>query len=307
MSSLQPTCAAVRRRRSARAAFLAAALACVGWASCALARLVRVDARARVLHAGGVLAAIPACATFPSGRLVVLSGFGLVGGVALACADLLERAAGGAHLAPSGSPARRSLATRSFAWWAGGARLALSPLLFLAVLLSVGQFDTIIARLARALPPDDGGRTRRVVLLTSPDTIFFAYALMTRIFEEPALHYRLLTLAGGSRRVTVRRDGDRTLLVTVDRGAYRRGTELLMRRPDAPMPAGTRVSLTGVTVDVRHALPDGVPDEIAFRFDVPLDSPSLAWRAWDGRTLVPASPPRPGETRVFEAHAPMLR
>jgi hypothetical protein len=293
---------------AAKAAFVGAALACAGLASCALARLWRADPRARFLLAGGVLAAVPSCATFPSGRLLVLSGFGLVGGVALACAGVLERAP---WTASGGEERRGALtgrwsraATRAFVGWAGAARLAISPLALVAVLVSVGQFNALIGRLARALPADDGGRTRRVVLVTSPDTIFVAYALMTRIFEEPTLGYRLLTLAGGARRVTLRRADDRTLLVTVDGGLYRRGTELLMRRPDAPMPAGTRVALTGVAIDVRHALADGVPDEIAFRFDAPLDSPALAWRAWDGRTLVPIAPPRAGETVVLEPHLP---
>lgn len=53
-------------------------------------------------------------------------------------------------------------------------------------------------------------------------------------------------------------------LVHVDEGFYAFGTEILYRRPQDPMPVGTIVRLSDVSVTITHTLEDGVPDEARF-------------------------------------------
>jgi hypothetical protein len=273
---------------AAAAAVVTLAAVVTAWAAVAGARLVRADARARFFAVAAVLGTLPSCATFASARLMVVPGFALFGFVAMVAADRGTRAA------------------RALAAWAAWARLALSVPLFAGALLLMKGFEQRIESLARGVPGAEEPQPARVVVVNSPDAIFMAFVVAHARLADPPARWRALTLASGRRAVRVRRADERTLVVRVDGGLYRGFSELLVRQPDAPMPAGTRVELAGVSIEVLHAMADGVPDEIAFRFDVPLDDPSLVWRAWHGGDLRPFVLPPPGETTTLPGALPPL-
>jgi hypothetical protein len=72
------------------------------------------------------------------------------------------------------------------------------------------------------------------------------------------------------------------------------------------MPEGTRVVLTGVTIEVTRASAEGVPTEAAFHFAGALEGQDLEWVAWEGKTFVPFEVPKVGERRRLEAQTPTL-
>jgi hypothetical protein len=102
-------------------------------------------------------------------------------------------------------------------------------------------------------------------------------------------------MAAGSRAVELLRTDENTVVVRVDRGFYRSGTELLIRAEDSAMPVGTKVALTGVTIEVVATAPDGVPIEASFRFEKSADSDAYLWEQWVGPRLVTVHPPAIGQ------------
>jgi hypothetical protein len=277
-----------------KVAFVGAALLFVAWSATAIVRLWRVDPVARFFVVGALLATAPACATFPSGRLMIVPGWAVIGLVAMAGAGVLEDAAW--------VPARgwgRTL-PRSFALWACGGHLILSPPLLEVGMLQMVVLNRILGRMAADLPLSPEPQVRRFVFVNAPDTVFAPYAVLGRDQNgddtAPArFPARLLTMASGARTVDLRRTDEHTVIVRVESGFYRFGTELLTRDEHVPMPVGTKVVLTDVTVEVLATAPDGVPTEASFRFDESADSDAYLWEQWVGPRLVHVHPPPIGE------------
>jgi hypothetical protein len=275
---------------AARAFFMTCALAVIAAALFAgrhlLARSHPRSKEARFFLVSGIVALVPACSTMPSARLLLISGFGLVGFLAMLAEEQTKAA-------------RRYLA------WAVGVRLLLSPIVFTIhehqMALTSGRVDTFGA----TIPMDPSVEDKRLVLFNAPDAMFAYYMIANRVMrDEPAPH-TLLTLAGGYRDVTVTRTGERTLVVRVAEGFYRRDTDLLFRSLDEVTPVGSQIATTDFTVTTTHALPDGVIDEARYDLREPLESPHWLFMEWHGKALVPATLPAMGETRTLRG-IPML-
>jgi hypothetical protein len=289
---------------AAKVGFVVVALLVLAWSSAAIARLVRSDddgerRTARFFLVSSALAVLPACATFPSARLLLIPGFGLVGLVAMVAGGVLR----GASWVPAGGGARALV--RSFAAWSCGAHVLLSPLAMQVAIEQMPLFDRVIVRLASGVPTDGSAKDKRLVLVNAPDTAFAYYSVVTELEAGKPAPRRMLLVAGGARDVRVVRTGERTFSVHVDQGFYRAGTELLYRGQHDPMPVGTRLSLSDATIEVTHATNDGVPDEATFTFLRPLDE-GYVFRAWDGRSLVPFAIPNVGSAVSFAGRMPDL-
>jgi hypothetical protein len=277
-----------------KVAFVGVALLFVAWSATAVVRLWRADPVARFLVVAALLATVPACATFPSGRLMIVPGWAVLGLVAMVGAGVLD----GAAWVPARG-AGRAL-SRSFALWACGGHLVLSPPLLELGMLQLVVLNRIVRRMAVDIPltPDPG--LKRYVFVNAPDTVFAPYAVLGRDVNgddaAPArFPARLLTMASGARTIDLRRTDEHTVIVRVEGGFYRFGTELLTRAEKAPMPVGTKVLLTDVTIEVLATAPDGVPTEASFRFEESADSDAYLWEQWVGPRLVHVHPPAVGE------------
>lgn len=283
----------------AKIALLTFALLFLAWSSVVLVRLWRESAMARLFLAGSIGALLPACAIFPSARLLVTPSFGLIGLVALVFARMVDDPG---WLVCRGGRLVRALA-RSFAVFTSLGHLVLSPLAMQLTVAQMWLLDNVVHRLARGFPATEPPPSRLVVM-NAPDTVFMAFVLVDAKLAPRPSPDRMLTVAGGQRDLAITRDGERSLLVTQADGFYRTGTELILRKASAPMPEGTRVALDGVTVEVVGTLADGVPHRARFTFESPLDGPHLAFRRWDGRGLVPFTPPPLGETVLIAGRLP---
>ena len=273
---------------------IAVALLFLAWSATAIARLWRSDPVARFFVVGALLATAPSCATFPSGRLMLVAGFGLLGRVAMTGAGVIEDAA----WVPARGWSRRL--PRAFAAWVCGGHLVLSPFVLQLGMIQMVVLNRIIARMGVDLPLAPDPRLKRVVFVNAPDGVFAPYVFLgqnvNRDDTAPArFPARLLTMATGARTVDLRRVDDHTVVVRVEGGFYRFGTELITRDESVPMPVGSKVVLTDVTIEVLATAPDGVPTEASFRFDESVDSDAYLWEQWAGPRLVAMHPPPVGE------------
>lgn len=292
---------------AAKIAFVVGALLFLAWSATAVVRVWRIDPVARFCLAGGVLATLPACATFPSGRLLVVPGFGLIGLVAIIAAGVAD----GASWVPARGWSRRL--ARSFGIWALVGHLFLAPLALQIALQQLVIVNRIIARAGADLPSAPTPTLKRVVFMNAPDTVFAPYFLLGRGAggaggdAAPArLSARLLCIAGGARTVDLQRTDEHTLVAHVSGGFYRTGTELITRSESVPMPVGTTLGLTDVTVEVLETARDGVPTRVAFRFDESADAGAYLWIRWKGSRLVSVRPPAVGERVTIAAQMPQL-
>jgi hypothetical protein len=104
------------------------------------------------------------------------------------------------------------------------------------------------------------------------------------------------TLCAGVHSLEMERTDDRTLVIRPDDSFLRPPYCQVFRDPGVnPMHAGQVVRLTGFEATVVSVSADGRPTEVAFRFDVPLEDPSLRWVTFRGRGYVPFTPPKVGE------------
>lgn len=71
-----------------------------------------------------------------------------------------------------------------------------------------------------------------------------------------------------------------------------------VRGPGYPLRAGDRICLDRMTVEVRAVDGTGLPREVAFEFEVPLEDASLRWLwwDWDRRRYRAFTPPAVGAT-----------
>ena len=274
--------------------FLASAAFFVALAVGALVPALKDDRGARTLVLGGVLAVLPACATMPGSRLLTLPSMGLVGAAAAVLGGVIEREA---WVPRTGA---RAWFVGAFALWAGGVRLALSPLLFVVVSLQMLLLHGTFERLAMTLPV--GGaplESQRVVYVNAPDASFTGYVSLIRQYRGMSVPGSFLVLAPGTREVELERRDESTLVVRQPDGLYRHATDVLMRSPSRPMRVGERVVLSDVTVEVTHVMDDGVPDEAVFRFARPLEDGRWRWVEWRGERFVGFTlPPVGGRVRL---------
>jgi hypothetical protein len=253
-------------------ALIAIAIAFVGWTL----RLVPRTSTTKFLAAGALLAVLPSAATLPSGRLLLIAGFGLLGVVATICA---------------GDGAR------AYKGWAWAMHVVLAPLLFLPNLDDMVLIDGVLRRYGAGIPTDGSAIDKRVVLVNAPDTSFPYYMIVDAMEDGLAPPQKLLVASGNQRDVKLTRVGPQAFTVREDGGFYRGGVEVLFRDPSVPMHEGETIEQSDTRITVVHVLPDGVPDEAKIELARPLDG--YVFRAWRGRALVPFELPPVGESITF--------
>jgi hypothetical protein len=295
-----------------QAALVIVAVLAIVWASIVFLRMMKNSDEptrrvAKFFLYASTLSVLPVSTTFPAGRLLFLTGFGFVGLLAIVvCAA---------------SPAnekqedwKRSRVVRAYVKWTWFGHLVLAPFLFVIGLHQMPMLDGFIKRMAVGIPADGSASQKRLVLVNAPDTAFGYYLIITHLEAGRSPPMRMLMMTGNARDVRITRTGEATFVVHCENGFYRSGTELLFRDPRTPMPVGTKVVLSNVTVTITHALSDGHPDEASFEFrpesgtagaagDKALEDEFL-FRKWVGKELVPFTLPAIGETIEFAGRVP---
>jgi hypothetical protein len=285
-----------------RIAILVICLAFLAWSVPAVMRLVRADRTARFFLVGSLLAILPSCAVFPSGRLMTVGGFGLLGLVALVGAGVLE----GAAWLPLPSERFATRLVRSFAIWSVGGHLLLSPLVLQVTMRQLVILNDMLARTGTGIPVGPETAHQRLVIINAPDTMFVAYLALARRLAGEQLPPRLFTIAGGQRTIDLSRTDEQTVLVRVEGGFYRDGIELLTRSRQDPIPIGSHVRIGTIDIEILETTAEGVPLQAAFHFATSAEAGEYVWMRWESGVLAVTAPPRIGEHLTIAGQLPEL-
>ena len=241
--------------------------------------MLRSDRLARFHALGACLALVPAAATFPMSRLLGFAGLN-----AVALLAMMTRRAGWLDPVPSPAPTRGL-----------GAMLLLNgPLPALALVGTLVGAPTQVQKLQGTLFGHRVGKPGPELLVqVNGEPMMTPYMMLGLVAPEEAPE-RLAVLSAWTQPVTVAREDEHTLVLTVDRGFLLAAKEQLFRGLTEPFHVGDSVVRPDYTALVRAVLPNGQPQTVAFRFARPLGE--LEIEAWTGEAFTPLAL-NVGETR----------
>ena len=173
-------------------------------------------------------------------------------------------------------------------------RLVISPI---ATPISVSSvmLTSPLHRAITSVGPEIGGRD--AVFVTAPDYFAVKLVQLARRVEEQPVAKRFRALSFGAEPVTLERSGARSLRLHYEGGILTTPFMELYRDRRLPMLPGYRVELTGLSIEVVHATPDGRADIADFTFDKALEDPSLCFYYWTDEGFSRFVPPGVGGTK----------
>jgi hypothetical protein len=269
------------------------------YAACAAAGILLVvwgiwpllarDRTARFFALGTVLAAIPFCASLPSNRHLFFTGLGSMGLISGFFALVLEKPA---WFAPYWRMPRTLI---TGIWFFSCA--VVFPLLFAPATLVNILLQKPLTLAAQTIAPQNdeclSGQTL-VVNITYEQILFFIPFIRAANGQNPCLNTFLLS--AGLEPVEVQRVNDRTLVVRIRGGMLRRTWEQFFRDSASPLEKGYTLQLPGFSATVTALTDDGLPAELQYIFNKPLEDRSLKWLTWSDDGFIPFVLPAAGET-----------
>jgi hypothetical protein len=265
------------------------AAAFLGLLLLAMAPLLRRDPLAHFWASGMVLAAIPVSATIPMDRLLTFVG--------ISASGLLARFLGSVFAA-EGAPTglRWRAPAKGLAWSLVAVHAVLAPLALLLRAANPLGPAWVERRLYVRLTPGTDLEGRTVVIVNAPSPVHAGQLILRRELDGLSMPRHVRVLAPAIPSVSVRRLDERTLSIRPRGGDLRWVLDRVFRSERRPFAPGEQVRLTGMTVTITSLTVDGRPAEATFRFDVPLESPSLLWLCFRGGRFEPFRPPAVGQS-----------
>jgi hypothetical protein len=247
--------------------------------------LARRDPGLRFWCVGALLALLPACATFPHDRLLLMPGVGAMAVVATLLALAWER--------------RRRVGAA-----VAGAGLALVHLVAAPILLPlrasrVGDFDKLLRASDGTLPSEPTVRQQTLVLLNPALDPLAAYLPAYReVVGRPRPEHQLW-LGTATRDIQLRTLDSHRLELRPRGGFVLTASESMLRRPGSGPAQGERISLAAAQVVVHELTDDGRPLRVVVEFEKPLSDPNLRFLRWQGTGYVEIDLPSVGETLLL--------
>lgn len=256
-------------------------------AACLIALLwttVRADRVSRFWLVGLLLCIPPICTTFPSDRMLLFAGIGGMGLVARFVVEVRRR--------PRDQRPRWAAALAGFLVVL---HLVLSPALLAARSAAPMAPRFLADRVFLRQPFDEAVRDQDVMVVNAPGALFLMEGPLRSAAEGLPVPRRMRLLSPHALRpVEVCRMDERMLTLHALGPPTGCRLESFWRGEEHPFIPGDRVALTGFTAHVLEVSTSGWPTRVAFRFDVPLEDPSLRWLQWRGGKYLPFTPPPVG-------------
>jgi hypothetical protein len=269
-----------------RTAVLGAAGVVVTLFAVALSSSWRRDRTLRFYCTGTALALLPACATFPHDRLLLVPSVGAMAIVA----SLLQRAwQQRLNIVPALAGSTLALI-----------HLALAPVLLPVRAASVGQFDRLLRASDHTLPSDASIREKTLVLVNPALEPLAAYLPLYREASARPRPARQLRLASGSVDVRIRTLGEHHIELFLADGFLASASEVMLRRPGSGLALGDRVTLPGASVSIVDQTADGRPRRVIVEFELALSDPRLLFMRWQGSGYVPFQMPELGQAVTLQ-------
>jgi hypothetical protein len=253
----------------------------------AMAPLLRRDRLARFWAVGMVLSTIPLSATVPMDRLLSFVGIGAFGLLAQFWALVWG--------APACAQAIWRVPATWLAWLFVAVHAVIAPI---ALPLLAGNPlgpSWVEHRLYVRTPLGSSLSDRTLVIVNAPSPVNACYLVLIRDTSGLSVPRRIRVLAPAIPSVIIRRLDERTLAIRPRGGYLRWPLDRVFRSERKELPVGEEVVLTGMTATVTALTSDGRPAEAAFRFEVPLESPSLLWLCFRSDRFEPFSIPGVGQ------------
>lgn len=259
-----------------------ASLALIGWVGASALR----DRRARFWAVGMLLSAVPVSASLPGERLLLLVGIGGSGLLAHLLWPLLRGEARGARRLVLGGLA--------------AVHLLLAPLSLPARAYSMPLLGRVLDAAEQSLPaaPPPG---EQWFIINAPFDVMASYVQVARASRGEPRPARLRWLATASSALRLRRVGPASLEIRPARGFISSPPEKHYRRDVAALAPGSRVLLTGLTIEVLDATPDQRPAAARFTFDRPLEAGGIRFFYFEDGRYHAWQPPAAGEGAEFPA------
>lgn len=247
----------------------------------------RLDARGRGrllwLMGAAVLAILPVASSFVSARLLLIPA---VGGHAVVAALLLD---GWDRVR---DPALRQRVTTWLRATVAAAlvvaHMGLASWWGLEELLNINRLNEGTRQATLLMQVDDAKvPEQRLVVLTAADPMTLLYPPLVRWVEGHPLPRSWWVLSLAPRPHLLTRVADDTLEMEVVGGSMLTGqVEQLFRRPEFRFERDDRVELDGLSITIVKVDGDGRPLRVRYRFDVPVDDPSLVFLLATKRGLI---------------------
>jgi hypothetical protein len=265
----------------------------------ALIPLLRTERAARFWFLGMILSIVPVAATNPSNRLLLFVGLGAMGLLAQFLGKLLDRST---EFFGQGRRGRSALILGGFL---AVVHLIIAPLAMAPSMYSIKFLSAFYLAPIKYVPDDPRIAGQDLILANPPDYIFSVNLIKAWKFKEgkPSPR-RIRALAVGPTAVIIHRLDRYSLLVKIPGGLFKGFEGHLLRSPDNPLPAGQEVRIADLSVKVVRVDKNNGPEEIIYRFSLPLEDASLRWLQWKEETYIPFVPPSPGQTVTLAAGNP---
>lgn len=241
------------------------------------------------LTLASLAALLPAAATFPAHRLLLVPSIGAAALLAVVFVGSLPVMAQG--LGVASSPLQRG------PWLAASClavlHLAIAPVAFVGGVAALGWATQRIERSLR-VPALAAVVGRTAILPAAPDllAVYQPVAMMAAHLPQARRWWTLTTGLSDCHLLVV---NDHTIELRPDHGVWlATEAERLLRSRDLPLRAGDIVRLRGFRVEVVHADPAGNPDHLRVVFGQRLDDPDLVWLQWGADGVAPLTLPPPG-------------
>ncbi len=275
--------------------------------------MLRGSRLARFWFAAMLLSVLPVCAVIPTGRnllFVAIAGFALI-------AQFIGYLLG-----------RESWLPKSHLWRAPAWGLCLILVIVHVPMAVAGRIispkmtsfvlDTM--ELTADVGSPEGLENQHLVVVNAPNPLAFAFASFARAYEGEVLPRATRILAPGFNRLEVIRTGNRSIMLKAEDGNLLEGQQAdlhfvnffeqfnrLFRSERFGMRVGERVELPRMTAEVAAVDAKGLPTQVLFTFDVPLEDASLrwVWFDWEGGCYWAFEVPAIGESAEIAGPRPV--
>jgi hypothetical protein len=252
--------------------------------------VLKTDRKARFWILGFALSILPLCASYPNDRLLILSSIGGFGVISLFFQYRLEQP---------------ELFSRIFG-------LKIISMVFIIFFIFIHIVLSPLLKLKTSALNDFAGpvidaqinnehltvkKHDQTLIVINPAGCyrFLAYIIIQKRLKKEfnAKYFRGLAMT--SSNLTIKRTDDRTLEIFAEKGCFSSmGIDPMYR--GNPMKIGQEVTLTGLTVKILSVTKNGIPRNVKFTFEKPLNDSDYKFVCWKNMEYTPYKLPEIGET-----------
>lgn len=254
--------------------------------------VLKTDRNARFWILGFALSILPLCTSYPdnSNRILFLVSIGGFGVISLFFQYRLEQP----ELFSKNFGIK--IISGSFIVFFILVHIVLSPF----VKLKMSEVNDVLEPIIEAQVNNEHltvKKDNQILIFINPagNYLFLERIIQQKFSKEEfnSKYYRGLT--GGWSDLTIKRTDDRTLEIFAEKGYFSsKGPDTLFR--DNPMKIGQEVALTGLTVKILSLTKNGIPQNVKFTFEKPLEDPDYKFVCWKNMEYQPYKLPEIGET-----------